>query len=72
MSDIPKFCKDCKHFIPAVEIPDKFHEMHVDYCRRNFSWDIIGGHKKFMSCGYERQVGDCGIAAKWFEPGEQL
>lgn len=68
MNDTPeklKFCKDCKYFTPHTEpSTDSFRYAK---CAHPSVLDLVSG-EIIRYCSVNRDTGECGTAAKLFEP----
>lgn len=67
-----KFCKDCRHFIPAGRMPNNPYlapsarATLTERCRRPEAADLVNGEPR--SCREMRGIGQCGKAGSLFEP----
>ena len=68
-----KFCKDCRHFLPAAKMPASGHYGRYDRQEHECAafrdgFNLVTG-ERFLPCEYcRRENGPCGPDAKLFEP----
>ena len=59
---MPKFCKDCKYYMPDTDFAWCTHQ-------KACSDNLVSGHQQFTPCVVMRMyVGDCHPNADLFEP----